>query len=110
MNSVNIIHKINIIIGSMFFIKLTYYFIKTKKLYRILSWLEKYTFIVYAFHGIIVGILQKLFVRIMPMQGIYVFVEYFGVVLLGILLCITTGMLLKKISPKVYAIIKGGRI
>jgi fucose 4-O-acetylase-like acetyltransferase len=60
---VTMIHKINIIIESILFIKLTYYFINNKKLYDFLAWLEPYAFFVYAIHGIALAIMQKLSVK-----------------------------------------------
>jgi fucose 4-O-acetylase-like acetyltransferase len=109
-NSIPIIHKINIIIGILFLIKHSKFFIENKKLYESLIWLEGYAFIVYAFHGIILGILQKIYVRIFPMYGWYILLEYFGVAIFGIIICILTGLILKKLTPKIYSIIIGGRI
>jgi hypothetical protein len=105
-----IIHKLNIIIGSIFFIKLTFYFIKKDTLYIQLAWLEKYAFIVYALHGVVLPQLQKLMVRIIPMYGGFLFIEYFCVTILGIMVCLVFGIIFRKMFPKIYAILTGGRI
>ncbi|MDR3284102.1 MAG: acyltransferase family protein, partial [Treponema sp.] len=61
---VPIIHKINIIIGCMFFLKISLYFVKNVKLYAALVWLEKYEFIVYAIHAFILPQLLKLSIKL----------------------------------------------
>jgi hypothetical protein len=94
----------------MFFIKATYFFVKNETVYAILQWLEKYAFFVYAIHGILLAILQKLSVRILPMHGGWLLVQYFGVNVLGILLFLGIGIIIRKLFPGIYAILTGGRI
>jgi hypothetical protein len=108
--SMPVLHKINIIIGCMFFLKLSGYFIKNIKLYNILSWLEKYQFIVYAIHGIIIPQLLKIYIRIIPLNGVYILLGYFFMILFGILVSLVFGIVFKKILPKPYAILTGGRV
>ncbi|MDR3171037.1 MAG: acyltransferase [Treponema sp.] len=107
---VPIIHSINIVVGSIFFLKLTYYFIRNEKIYRTLAWLEKYAFFVYAIHGILLAVLQKLSVQIIPMHGGWILLQYFSVTILGILLFLTIGIIVRKITPKIYALLTGGRL
>jgi fucose 4-O-acetylase-like acetyltransferase len=103
-------HKINIIIGSILFIKLTYYFINDEKLYKLLARLEKHAFFVYAIHGIALAIMQKLSVKIIPMHDGWLLLQYFGVTIIGIIIFVIIGIILQKIFPKMYAILTGGRI
>jgi hypothetical protein len=103
-------HKINIVIGSVLFIKLTYHFINNKKLYNLLAQLEKYAFFVYASLGIVLAAMQKLSAKIIPMRGGWLLLQYFGVNIVGIAILVMIGMIFRKILPKPYAILTGGRI
>jgi hypothetical protein len=38
------LHKVNIFIGCIFFLKISYYFIQNIKIYEVLAWLEKYQY------------------------------------------------------------------
>jgi fucose 4-O-acetylase-like acetyltransferase len=104
------IHKINVIVGSIVFIKLTHYFIQNIKMNSMLIWLEEYAFFVYAIHEPCLTIMKKLSVRIIPMRGGFILLQYFGVVFLGILIFLCTGIILKKLFPKLYSILTGGRL
>jgi fucose 4-O-acetylase-like acetyltransferase len=109
-NYVPIIHKINIIIGSILFIKCTYYFINKKRTYNKLVWLEEYAFFVYAIHGILLAIMLKLSVKIIPMRGMWILLQYFSVNIIGIIIFVILGILVRKIFPKMYAVLTGGRV
>jgi fucose 4-O-acetylase-like acetyltransferase len=110
-----IIHKINIIIGSIFFLKASWYFVRNKMIYTVLIWCGQYGFIVYAIHAFILPQLLKLSINLFlspppAVKGWLILVDYFLIVLLGIVLSILFGILLKKIVPKVYAVLTGGRV
>jgi hypothetical protein len=83
----------------MFFIKLSYSFIKENKTYKIFAWLEQYAFWVYATHGIALAVMVKLSVKIMPMNGGWLLVHYFMVTLLCILILLGIGIIFRKIFP-----------
>jgi hypothetical protein len=107
--NIAIISAINIIVGIIFFIKLSYSFIKEGKTYKIFTWLEQYAFWVYATHGIVIAILVKLSVKIMPMNGGWLLVHYFIVTLLCIFSLLGVGIIFRKIFPKAFSILTGGR-
>jgi fucose 4-O-acetylase-like acetyltransferase len=104
------IHKINIIIGSILFIKLTKNFVNNEAIFNKLLWLEKYSFFVYAVHGIALAGMQKLSVKIIPMHGGWLLLQYFGVNIIGIIIFVIIGIIVRKSFPKLYAILTGGRI
>jgi surface polysaccharide O-acyltransferase-like enzyme len=104
------IHKINVIVGGIVFIKLTYYFVQNIRINNMLTWLEGYAFFVYAIHEPCLTIMKKLSVRIIPMEGGFVLLQYFGVVFLGIIIFLGVGIIIKKLVPKLYGILTGGRI
>jgi fucose 4-O-acetylase-like acetyltransferase len=106
---VAVISAINIIVGIVFFIKLSYAFIKKSELYRILTWLEQYVFWVYATHGIAISVLIKLSVKIMPMNGPWLLVHYFVVTLLCIFILLGIGIIFRRMFPKIFLILSGRR-
>jgi hypothetical protein len=107
---VPIIHILNILVGCVFFIKLSYYFIKNEWLYDKLARFEKYAFFVYAVHGIALAVMQKLSVKIIPMHDAWLLVQYFAVNILGIILFTTIAVVLRKLFPRFYALLTGGRL
>ncbi|MDR2632987.1 MAG: acyltransferase family protein [Treponema sp.] len=83
---ITIISAINIVVGIMFFVKLSYSFTKAEKIYKALVWLEQYAFWVYATHGIVIAAMIKLSVQIIPMNGLWLLVHYVMVTLVCIFL------------------------
>jgi surface polysaccharide O-acyltransferase-like enzyme len=107
--SIIIISAINVMTGILFFIKLSYSFVKTEKIYKTLLWLEQYAFWVYATHGIVIVAMIKISVRIMPMNNGWLLVNYFGVTLLCISILVGIGIIFRKIFPKIFSILTGER-
>jgi fucose 4-O-acetylase-like acetyltransferase len=107
---VPIIHKINILVGSIVFIKLSKYFIEDEKIYSKLKWLEGYAFFVYAIHEPLLTVMKKLSVKIIPMKNGFILLQYFGVAFLGIILFLCIAVIVKKLFPKIYALLTGGRL
>ena len=103
------IEKINIITGCLFFIKASFYFIKNGKLYNSLVWLGKFVFIIFAFHALILQYVIKIMNILMPMEGGFLLLKYFSAVILTILFCIMSGIILDKLTPKIYRLLTGGR-
>jgi hypothetical protein len=108
--SMPILHKINILIGCIFFLKISECFVKNIKVYKILAWPEKYQFIVYAIHGIIISQVIKIYIKIVPINGVFILIGYFTVIFLGVFVSLVCGVIFKKTLPKIYGILTGGRI
>jgi hypothetical protein len=106
---VTIISSINISVGIMFFIKLSYTLINKIKTYKMLAWLEEYAFWVYATHGIVLATMVKLSVKIMPMDGGWLLLHYFIVTLVCIFVLVGIGIIFKKMFSKLFSILTGGR-
>jgi len=109
-NGMPVLHKVNIILGCIFFLKISRCFIKNIELYKILAWLEKYQFFVYAIHGIVISQLLKIYIRIMPINGVYILLGYFLMILFGVLISLILGIIFRKLFPKTYGILIGGRV
>jgi hypothetical protein len=107
---VPIIGSINIIIALIFFIKLSAYFIKNNALYNILNWLKEYAFWIYALHMLLEIILIKLSVLIIPMKDGWLLLQYFGVIITTTILLLVIGVSVRKVMPKFYSVLTGGRI
>jgi hypothetical protein len=105
-----IISNINIVFGIMFFIRISFYFVKNNKLYNILNWLKEYAFLVYALHMLLESVLAKLSILIIPMENHWLLIQYFGITIITILLLLILGMLLRKINSEIYSVLTGGRI
>jgi fucose 4-O-acetylase-like acetyltransferase len=105
-----VISNINIIIGCIFFLKIAKYFIENTRLYASLSWLEKYQFVVYAIHEIIIPPVFEIYIRIVPLNGVFILLDYFCMILCGVFVSLMFGVILKKLFPKTNAILTGGRV
>jgi fucose 4-O-acetylase-like acetyltransferase len=105
-----LLHKINIVIGCMFFLKISQNIIGNKKLYETLVWLGKYEFFVYAVHMAIMPQFLKIYIRTIPLNGVYILLGYFAVIIVGIIVSLISGIIFKKILPKTYGILTGGRV
>jgi surface polysaccharide O-acyltransferase-like enzyme len=103
------IPAINIIAGILFFVKLSYNFATNDRIYKKLTWMEQYAFWVYATHGIVIAAMIKISVKIMPMDNGWLLVHYFLVTLLCILVLVFLGTIFKKIFPKLFSVLTGGR-
>lgn len=101
---------INIIVGIMFFIRCSFNCIKNDNVYNILLRLKRYAFWLYATHGIVLVAMIKLSVKIMPMNGGWLLVHYFVVTSLCIIILVGTGVIFRRIFPKIYGVLTGGRI
>ena len=110
LESMPILHKINIITGCIFFLKISRYCIEHIRLYKILAWLEKYAFIVYAVHMVIMPQFLKVYIKTVPLKGVYIILGYFFVIMFGIFVSLIFGIILKKLFPKIYGVLTGGRV
>jgi fucose 4-O-acetylase-like acetyltransferase len=104
------LHKVNILVGYVYFLKISQYFVKNMVLYNILAWLEKYQFIVYAIHGVIMPQILKIYIKYVPLNGFFILAGYFVMILFGVFVSLVFGIIFKKLLPKIYGILIGGRI
>jgi fucose 4-O-acetylase-like acetyltransferase len=109
-NAMPILHKINILMGCIFFLRISRFFMENVRLYKMLAWLEKYQFIVYAVHGIIMSQLFKIYIRIIPINGVFILIGYFIMIFFGIFVSLIFGIIFKKLFPGLYGTLTGGRI
>jgi hypothetical protein len=103
------IGSLNILVGIIFMLKMSHYLISKNKLYHKLILLEKQQFFVYAAHSVLLAVLIKLSGKIMPMNGGWLLIHYFGICILCIILLVGIGMVFRKIVPKPFTLLCGGR-
>jgi hypothetical protein len=84
--------------------------IQNIKVNNMFIWLEKHAFFVYTIHEPCLTIMKKLSVKIIPMKSCWILLQYFGIAFLGITIFLITGIILKKLFLKIYAILTGARI
>ena len=108
---------LNCLVSEQVYYYWLYVFLKNIKIlyrkYKIIQntvWLEKYQFIVYVVHGVLMPQLLKIYIRVVPLNGIFILLGYFFMILSGVLVSLVFGITLKKLFPKIYAVLTGGRI
>ena len=83
---------------------------KRERLFDKLSYLSGFSFWIFASHlPFVLLVMQKLSVKIIPMHGIGILVQFFGVTILCIGILLLAGIALKRLAPKVFAVLTGGR-
>jgi hypothetical protein len=108
-DKIPVIGYINILIGILFLLKISKYLVKKEKVYQVLLILEKQQFFIYAAHGVFLAVLVKASSKIMPMKNGWLLIHYFGICILCIIILTGIGMILKKLFPKTFSILTGGR-
>jgi hypothetical protein len=61
-------------------------------------------------HMVIIPQFLKIYIRIIPLNGVYILLGYFFMILSGVFVSLLFGIIFKKILPKPYGILTGGRI
>lgn len=103
-------HKIGIGIGCVIWIKFS------KCLTSQESWCAKtnalagYSFFLYAFHEPFMTMLRKVWAAVIPMEGtVWQMIQYFGLVAIVVIISLAVGWCVNRVSPKLYALLTGGR-
>lgn len=95
------------------FVKLAGTWSKNEKVFSHLSKLSAFSFWIYAAHApFVVTSIKKLIIKILPMNRFYgtmILLQFFLTAFLTILFLMILGIALKKIFPKLFALITGGR-
>jgi hypothetical protein len=54
--------------------------------------------------------LLKIYIRIIPLNGVYILLGYFLMILFGVIISLIFGIIIKIMFPKTYGILNGGRV
>ena len=92
-------------------LKLSANTIKNEKIYNIANYLSGFSFFLYAIHmPLLSEYLKKLWIHFFPMKnGFFCLFEYLGVTILTVVIGTGIGIVLKKICPKLFILLNGGR-
>lgn len=92
-------------------LKFSLVIVKSQKSFKIAKKLSVFSFWLYAIHmPALIEILKLFWLKFLPMKnGFFCLLEYFGVTILTILISLALGIALKKICPKFFALLCGGR-
>jgi surface polysaccharide O-acyltransferase-like enzyme len=104
-----LIHHLSELAGILFFYRLSWHLATHDRLFRLLAWLEGYAFFVYAFHEPLLGRLKTLLLRFIPLTDATVAFIYFGLVFITIGIALAVGIVVRKLLPRLYGLLTGGR-
>ncbi|MBQ3546249.1 MAG: acyltransferase family protein [Lachnospiraceae bacterium] len=102
------IHRFNVIIGIIFWFSLTKFLINGNLKQYLLN-LSAYNFSIYLFHEFTLRFAKKICAKILPASTISQFLQYFFLPIAVIAFCVILSICLKKILPKFYSLLTGGR-
>lgn len=92
------------------FLKFAGFAVSHQKIFEKLKLLSPFSFWIYATHApFVMAVINKLAVRFFPMRGILILVEFFVFPSLCIAVLTLLGKIFKKIAPKAFAFVTGGR-
>lgn len=101
---------ITTIISCTFFLKLSYFFVRTEKVYSKLKYLSGFSFFLYAIHTPFLGsAINKITQRIIPLHGILCLVQFLLAAFLTMIIGTLIGIVLKKICFPLFCLLNGGR-
>ena len=100
-----------VLCACVLFLKLSKVIVQSEKVFGILSYLSAFSFWLYAIHTPVLNeMLKMVWLKFLPMKNpFFCLAEYFGVTVLTIAIGLALGILLKKIFPKLFALLTGGR-
>ena len=102
---------IALIVSCLFFLKLSYYFVRSEKFYRLTEYLAGLSFFLYAVHTPFLGTaINKLSWKIIPLHGFGCLIQFAAAGALTVILGTLAGMVLKKLCPPLFGLLTGGRI
>lgn len=100
------LHKVNVLIGSLIFLKLCSYLPDHEKIAGAFSRLAGFSFCIYMFHEPLLSVVRTV---IIGFAGGYDVALYLLTTVIVILLCMAAGLFLQKLFPGLYRIFSGGR-
>jgi fucose 4-O-acetylase-like acetyltransferase len=103
------VHKFNILIGSILWLKLTLPASTRFVPYKALSYTAGLSFFLFALHEPTLGIARVAWFRYLPIEGNFLLLEFLALPAIVIGLVLLIGVLLRKVLPRFYGVLIGGR-
>ena len=106
----DLINWFNLLFTICFAIKIAGVACKKEKLFEKLSYLSGFSFWIYAIHTpFILQPIRKISAQLIPMHDAWILVQFFGDVILCVGISLGLGIVLKKLFPKFYQLLNGGK-
>ena len=109
LNNSSVLASINLILGCLVFYKLSLPLSKNTRVFNGFEYLSQYSFWTFALHSPMLAILQKVYVKIFPVNDALMLIEYFSLTIVTLILCLFSGVLVRKTVPKLYSVLTGDR-
>ena len=100
---------LNILVGGLLLLKITGCACENERVHGVLAYLAGFSFWVYAMHWECLNVIKKLWVKFLPLNGTSLLFEYLLGTAVCVGICLLAAIVLKRIAPKVYAVLTGGR-
>ena len=102
---------IMVLASCLLFLKISKLIINNEKTFNTATYFSGFSFFLYAVHTPVMNeMLKRIWLHFLPMSnGFFCLAEYFGVAFLNIAIGTTIGIVLKKLCPRLFAILTGGR-
>lgn len=104
------VHKIVVLMGGVLWLRLSKKIVAHNGLYTKINAFGGYTFFVYAFHEPMLTMMRKVWTALIGNEGTAIqMIQYFSLIFLAIAISLCAGWCLRRISPKLYGLLTGGR-
>lgn len=104
------LHKLGIVLGCIFWLRMSKQLITSEKGYHILEYLAGCSFFVYAAHEPFLTMLRKVWSMVLPLESTTAqLVQYFGLIFAACVVTLVAGVVLRKLCPRFYGVLTGGR-
>jgi peptidoglycan/LPS O-acetylase OafA/YrhL len=105
------LHWFVILLACVLLLKTSALIVENDKAYSITKYLAGYSFFLFAIHTPVMNeMLKRIWLHFLPMTNpFFCLAEYFGVAILNIALGTSIGIALKKLCPRLFALLTGGR-
>lgn len=98
-----------IFVGIVFWLRVTKIIYNCEKVREFFLQLSTWTFVIYAVHELTLSSLKKICFRLLPTEPIWLLIEYMLLPVVVIIGCIIVGVILKRVTPKLYSVVTGAR-
>jgi len=106
----SVLESLSVIVGIILLILLSKYLvINSNRIKSVLKVVASYSFFIYVSHDMVQIVYKKLFAHFFNQSVIIQLMEYIIIPILTITTCIVFALLLKKLLPKLFVVLSGGR-
>ncbi len=104
-----IIRNISLLVGILFWLRLSKEIYVREKLRRIILKLSEFVFMIYVLHEMTLSSVRKVCFRVLPAKPLFWCLEYLLIPIGVIVCCIFAGIVFRKVMPGLYRIVTGER-